>query len=54
MWRLPSATLILLGIVACLPQAEPAGRQGPPFRLTATIRELMDSEIDPAPAAELC
>jgi len=40
---------MLLGSSACSRQAAaPAPHQDPPFHLTATIRELMDAEVDPS------
>ena len=37
-----------VGLAGCSQHVAPTGHQAPPFQVTATIQELMDSEIDPA------
>jgi hypothetical protein len=49
LWLLPFG--ISLGVAACSPQATPTAptvHQESPFRLTASIQEIMDAQIDPA------
>lgn len=38
----------LLGLTACSQSTPPAAQQGPPFQTVASLKELMDAEIDPA------